>query len=194
MDELLAQLTAYARAIWHRRWIGIAAAWLVALVGATIVMQMPDRYEATARVYVDTQSVLRPLLSGLAVQPNIDQQLAILSRTLVSRPNLERLLRMSDMDLQAKSAAQKEELIEKLQKSVKISSAAAATSVTTRTCTRSATRILGPRRPSASCSRCSRSSSSRASATSARTPTPRAGSSRSRSSSTRSASRRRRTG
>jgi polysaccharide chain length determinant protein (PEP-CTERM system associated) len=123
MDELLAQLTAYARGIWHRRWIGIGVAWLVALVGGAIVMQMPDRYEASARVYVDTQSVLRPLLSGLAVQPRIDQQLAILSRTLVSRPNVERLLRMSDMDLQAQSAVQKEALIEQLQKTVKISSA-----------------------------------------------------------------------
>jgi polysaccharide chain length determinant protein (PEP-CTERM system associated) len=123
MDELLAQLTAYSRGIWHRRWIGIAVAWLVALVGGTIVMQMPDRYEASARVYVDTQSVLRPLLSGLAVQPDIDQQLTILSRTLVSRPNVERLLRMSDMDLQVRSAVQKEDLILELQKNVKISSA-----------------------------------------------------------------------
>ncbi|MGH7341962.1 MAG: XrtA system polysaccharide chain length determinant [Candidatus Rokuibacteriota bacterium] len=123
MDELLAQLTAYSRGIWHRRWIGIAVAWLVALVGGAIVMQMPDRYEASARVYVDTQSVLRPLLSGLAVQPDIDQQLTILSRTLVSRPNVERLLRMSDMDLQVRSAVQKEEVILELQKNVKISSA-----------------------------------------------------------------------
>ena len=123
MDELLAQLTAYSRGVWHRRWLGIAVAWLVALVGGAIVMQMPDRYEASARVYVDTQSVLRPLLSGLAVQPAIDQQLAILSRTLVSRPNVERLIRMSDMDLQVQSAVQKEELITKLQTTVKISSA-----------------------------------------------------------------------
>ncbi len=123
MDELLAQLTAYSRGIWRRRWTGIGVAWLVALVGGAIVMQMPDRYEASARVYVDTQSVLRPLLSGLAVQPDINQQLAILSRTLVSRPNVERLIRMSDMDLQARSAMDKEELIERLQKTVKISSA-----------------------------------------------------------------------
>jgi polysaccharide chain length determinant protein (PEP-CTERM system associated) len=123
MDELLAQLTAYARGIWHRRWIGLGVAWLVALVGGAVVMQMPDRYEASARVYVDTQSVLRPLLSGLAVQPAIDQQLGILSRTLVSRPNVERLIRMSDMDLQVRTAAQKDELIERLQKTLKISSA-----------------------------------------------------------------------
>jgi polysaccharide chain length determinant protein (PEP-CTERM system associated) len=122
MDELLAQLTAYLRGVWHRRWIGIAVAWLVALGAGAAVMRMPDRFEASARVYVDTQSVLRPLLSGLAVQPDLDQQLGILSRTLVSRPNLERLMRMTDMDLRAKSPAEKDEMIERLTRTVKISS------------------------------------------------------------------------
>ena len=122
MDELLAQLTSHLRGVWHRRWIGIGVAWLVALIGGAVVMRVPDRYEARARVYVDTQSVLRPLLSGLAVQPDLDQQLGILSRTLVSRPNLERLIRMTDMDLQVRTPAQKEDLIERLTRTVKISS------------------------------------------------------------------------
>jgi polysaccharide chain length determinant protein (PEP-CTERM system associated) len=122
MDELLAQLTAYLRGIWHRRWIGIAVAWVVALAAGVVVMRLPDRFEASARVFVDTKTVLRPLLSGLAVQPDLDQQLGILSRTLVSRPNVERLMRMTDMDLQVKSAAQKEEMIERLTRTVKISS------------------------------------------------------------------------
>ncbi len=122
MNELLAQLTAHLRGIWRRRWIGLGIAWLAALIGGAVVMRLPDRFEASARVWVDTQSVLRPLLSGLAVQPDLDQQLAILSRTLVSRPNLERLIRMTDMDLSIRSAAEKEEVIERLTRTVKISS------------------------------------------------------------------------
>jgi polysaccharide chain length determinant protein (PEP-CTERM system associated) len=123
MDELLAQVIAHLRGIWRRRWIGLGVAWLVAILGVLVVWRLPDRYEASARVFVDTQSVLRPLLSGLAVQPEIDQRVAILSRTLVSRPNIERLIRMTDMDLRVKSAADKEELIERLTRTVKISSA-----------------------------------------------------------------------
>jgi len=123
MDEVLAQLTSYLRDIWRRRWIGLGVAWLAALIGAAVVMSIPDRYEASARVFVDTQSLLKPLLSGLAVQPDIDQQLAILSRTLVSRPNVERLIRMTDMDLRLNSTTQKEEMIERLQRTLKISTA-----------------------------------------------------------------------
>jgi polysaccharide chain length determinant protein (PEP-CTERM system associated) len=123
MDELLAQAAQHLRGIWRRRWIAIGVAWLVAIIGVAVITRIPDRYEASARLYVDTQSVLRPLLSGLAVQPDINQQLAILSRTLVSRPNVERLIRMTDMDLQTTTTAQKEELIERLLRTVKMSSA-----------------------------------------------------------------------
>jgi len=124
MDELLAQVIAYLRGIWRRRWIGVAAAWLVGLIAAGVVLRMPDQYEAAARVHVDTQSVLRPLLSGLAIQPNLDQQVALVSRTLISRPNVERLIRMTDMDLKVTSPSEKEAMIETLQRTLKISGSA----------------------------------------------------------------------
>ena len=68
-------------------------------IGVGVVYQIPEKYEASARVYVDTESLLRPLLAGLAIQPNLDQQVALMSRTLISRPNVEKLVRMADLDL-----------------------------------------------------------------------------------------------
>lgn len=91
MQDIFIQKLALVRGAWERRWIGIAAAWLVFGLGAIAVALYSERYEATARVYVNTQSVLKPLIEGLAVQPNIDQQLAMLSKTLISRPTVERL-------------------------------------------------------------------------------------------------------
>src|SRR5947207_15315556 len=99
MTDLLQMVLLHLRGMWHRRWIGLAVAWLVAIVATTIIYRIPDKYEASARVYVDTESLLKPLLAGLAIQPNIEQQVALISRTLVSRPNVERLVRMADLDL-----------------------------------------------------------------------------------------------
>ena len=120
MDELLRQITTVLRGMWHRRWIGLAVAWLVGVVGAIVVYNIPNRYEATARIYVDTQSVLKPLMSGLAIAPNVDQQVTMLTRTLISRPNMEKLMRSSDMDLLATSQKEKDRLVDQLIRDIKL--------------------------------------------------------------------------
>jgi polysaccharide chain length determinant protein (PEP-CTERM system associated) len=120
MEELLNQLMCYLRGMWRFRWWGLTAAWLVGIAGGLAIYAMPDRYESSARVFVDTQSVLRPLMSGLAVQPNINQQIAILSRTLISRPNVEKLITMADLDLTVQTPSQREALIGTLSSGLQI--------------------------------------------------------------------------
>src|SRR5256885_897044 len=112
MQELLQQVTSLLRGMWHRRWIGLGVAWIAAIIGVAVVYRIPERFEASARVYVDTESLLRPLLAGLAIQPNLDQQVALISRTLISRPNVEKLIRMADLDVGVKTQAERDELID----------------------------------------------------------------------------------
>src|SRR5205814_9633210 len=118
MNELYRELLAHLRGMWHRRWIGLGVAWLAVVIGVAIVYRIPERYEASARVYVDTESILKPLLAGLALQPNLDQQVALMSRTLISRPNVEKLVRMADLDLKAKTQADRDELIDGVIKAI----------------------------------------------------------------------------
>ncbi|HXX84677.1 MAG TPA: XrtA system polysaccharide chain length determinant [Casimicrobiaceae bacterium] len=101
MQELVERLLAILRGIWQRRWIGLGIAWVVAIVGTIVVFRLPDKYEASARVYVDTQSLLQPLMAGMAVTPDASQQVAILSRILLTRPNVEKIIRKSDLDTSA---------------------------------------------------------------------------------------------
>jgi polysaccharide chain length determinant protein (PEP-CTERM system associated) len=122
MEELVRQLTSIGRGMWKYRWPGVMIAWLVAVVGVVMAMRVPDRYEAAARIFVDTQSILKPLMSGLAVQPNVDQQVVMLSRTLISRPNIEKLVRMADLDLNSASKAEQDEAVERLMKTLEIKS------------------------------------------------------------------------
>lgn len=122
MEELLSQVFAIGRGMWKYRWSGLIVAWVIGIVGVVASLRVPDRYEAMARIFVDTQSILKPLMSGLAVQPNVDQQVAMLSRTLISRPNIEKLVRMADLDLKTSSKAQQEALIEELMGTLSIRS------------------------------------------------------------------------
>ena len=122
MDEILRQVTLILRGMWKHRWLGLMVAWIVAAIGVVAVFRIPDKYEASARIYVDTQSILKPLMSGLAIQPNLDQQIMILSRTLISRPNVEKLIRMADLDLNVKSKTGQDALIDQLMSGLTIKS------------------------------------------------------------------------
>ena len=119
MDELLHQVLTALRGMWRRRWIGLMVAWAVAVIGAVVLLRIPDRYSATARVYVDTQTVLKPLMSGLAVQPNIDEQIAMLARTLIARPNIEKIMRSSDLDVTANTQLERDRLVDDITSRIK---------------------------------------------------------------------------
>lgn len=105
MQELIDFLLANLRGMWHRRWFGLATAWLAAIIGVAVVLRMPDKYEASARVYVDTQSLLQPLMAGMAITPDASQQVSILSRILLARPNVQKIIRKSDLDTSSGKAA-----------------------------------------------------------------------------------------
>lgn len=120
MHDTINQLMSYLRSMWRHRWYALGLAWLACLVGWVVVYTMPSRFEASARVYVDTKSILGPLMAGLAVQPNLDQQVGMIARTLITRPNLEKVLRGSDLDVKAKTSSDKEALIDVLQARIQL--------------------------------------------------------------------------
>ncbi len=123
MQAIVEQVLVALRGMWTFRWPALIIAWVIAVVGAVVVWKIPDQYEASARIYVDTDSILKPLMSGLAVQPNIEQQISMLSRTLISRPNIEKLIRMADLDLKSSSKNEQEALTDRLVKGIEIRTA-----------------------------------------------------------------------
>lgn len=125
MQELISQLLSSLKGIWKYRWQALLIMWLVALLGWAKVATLPDDYQTTARVFVDTQSILKPLLAGMTSVPNVEQQVAIMSRTLLSRPNVERVMRMVDLDLNASTPREHERQLDELLSRIKIGSTGA---------------------------------------------------------------------
>lgn len=121
MKDAWLNTSEYARLMWNWRWIGIGAAWTLAAVFAVGLQFVHDRYESNARIYVDTQTVLKPLLAGLAFQPDIDQQVRMLARTLISRPNVEKLLDTKEIGLQIPPGQSRPQFVEKLMERIKVS-------------------------------------------------------------------------
>ena len=61
-------------------------------------------------------------MSGMVLTPNVQQQVSIMSRTLLSRPNIERVMRMVDLDIKADSAKDNEKILKNLMDNITIAS------------------------------------------------------------------------
>jgi polysaccharide chain length determinant protein (PEP-CTERM system associated) len=120
MDSVRLLLFQYLRAAWRRRWMGVIVAWLVCGVGWVAVYMIPNEYESGARLFVDADAVLTPLLRGLAADSAPTTQLEILQRTLLSRPNLEKLISKTDLDLTLNSPSDRERLLTRLASQIKV--------------------------------------------------------------------------
>jgi len=123
MNEQITQLYVYVKGVWKYRWVAMVIAWVIAIAGWITVIKMPDNYQASARIYVDTQNILRPLMEGMTISPNLQQQISIVSRTLMSRPNIERIIRMVDLDITISGESEREQLVTQLMSDIELAAA-----------------------------------------------------------------------
>jgi polysaccharide chain length determinant protein (PEP-CTERM system associated) len=110
----------YGSAAWRHRWKALALTWLVCLAGWVGVALIPDKYQSSTRVYADADAVLSQLLRGIAIDNSPASQVDLLQRTLLSRPNLERVIARTDLDMRVSSIPARERLIAGLEKEIKI--------------------------------------------------------------------------
>ena len=82
MDSFQLLLRKHLSAAWPHRWAALAAAWVVCLAGWAVIYMIPNHYETSARLYVDADAVLTPLLKGIAADNSPASHLEILQRTL----------------------------------------------------------------------------------------------------------------
>ena len=111
---------AYLNPIWRYRWHGLAAAWAVCVLGWVAIAMMPNTYESTAEVYIDTHTLFRPLLKGLAVTTNPDQKISVMLRTLITDPTLKRVLRATDPKTSSMSSSQMQDAIVHFRKNISL--------------------------------------------------------------------------
>lgn len=119
-EVLLERWKSIFRALRKHRWVALGTAASVAVAGGVVTALRADRYEASARIYVDTQTVLKPLMAGLTYQLDTDQQVRMLARTLISRPNVERLIAIPELQVVPTSAAEREKAIARLMEQIKV--------------------------------------------------------------------------
>jgi len=111
VEELFHLVTGVVYGMWRYRWPAIITAWVVCLVGWAVVYAMPDVYRAETRVYIDAESMIKRVVGDLAISGNMMNEINILTRAMLSQPNLEKTARATGLDLAATTPEQHEQLI-----------------------------------------------------------------------------------
>ncbi len=107
-------------AAWRYRWPATLLFWLVCAAGWIGVMRIPNTYEADGRLYIDADAILTPLLRGISMDTSLQSQVDLLSRTLMSRPNLLKIISKTDLDLQVSTDPERQALVARLGSDIKL--------------------------------------------------------------------------
>ena len=118
MNGLYDELRVALHGIWTRRWLALAVAWGVCLVGWVVVATIPNTYESRARLLVDINNIL-PDASG--VSPYADRrQIDEIRQTLTSARNLEKVAITTGLVPAGSTERDRTDAVAMLQKSIRV--------------------------------------------------------------------------
>ena len=120
MKVIFEQILNHVRGAWRFRWWGLLLAWVICLVGWVMVLCLPDRYEASARVFVDTRTALSRATEGLAVNTDIDSQIDRVREALLGGPQLEEVARKEGLQVVGATPRERQDVISGLRERIQI--------------------------------------------------------------------------
>jgi len=94
--------------------------WAVCLIGWLAIALLPNQFQAVAMIYVDTDTMMAPLLKGLTVTTDPEQQVSVMLNTLLTRPNLEQVVHLTNPNAANLSSAEMAKQVEGLQSNISI--------------------------------------------------------------------------
>ncbi|MFN9377947.1 MAG: XrtA system polysaccharide chain length determinant [Novosphingobium sp.] len=118
MNNIYDELRSALHSIWHRRWLALAVAWAVCLLGWLVVAMVPNTYESNARLYVQLDDALSEV-TGVGVG-NRKRDIDRVQQTLTSAVNLEKVIRSTAVGEEITTPKQMEAAVLGLAKKIKV--------------------------------------------------------------------------
>jgi len=123
IQKTLELIIGYIKGVWVKKRYVMICTWLICPIGFSYVSTEPDYYESSAKVFVDTRSVLAPMLRGLAIVNDSQQEVAMMVKMLLTRPKVEIIARNADLDITTTSDDQFYNLVSSLMRGIKLRTA-----------------------------------------------------------------------
>lgn len=118
MNNIYDELRSALHSIWHRRWLALAVAWAVCLLGWLVIAMVPNTYESNARLYVQLDDALSEV-TGVGIG-NRKRDIDRIQQTLTSAVNLEKVIRSTAVGQDIASPKQMEAAVLGLAKKIKV--------------------------------------------------------------------------
>jgi len=115
-DNLLEQL----RGVWRFRWTAVAAAWAILLLALVVITALPNRYEASATVFVNTQTAVSAATRTLTLDENTDSQLLLVREALLGGPQLGKIADDTGLTARVRTPEERQKVIDKLRVQIQI--------------------------------------------------------------------------
>ena len=119
MQDVFDELKSAMHTIWNRRWLALAVAWGVCILGWLMVATIPNSYESRARIYVELDDVLS---KQIGIAGDGKQEITRVRQTLASSVNLEKVIRSTKLGENVATQREMQGAIESLTKQVVVRS------------------------------------------------------------------------
>ena len=120
MNSLYDEFRIAVHSVWNRRWLALAVAWGLCLLGWLVVALIPNSYESKARISVEMQSILSDKVGVDARERK--KNMERVQETLASTINLEKVVRGTALNESVSSDRELAGKVEMLRKSIQIKS------------------------------------------------------------------------
>ncbi|WP_326914435.1 XrtA system polysaccharide chain length determinant [Sphingopyxis chilensis] len=114
MNSLYDEFRVAVHSVWTRRWLVLAVAWGICILGWLAIASIPNRYDSRARLLVDINQILPDETGGRG--PQIDQ----IRETLTSARNMEKVAATTGLLPAGANDREKAGTVAMLQKNIKV--------------------------------------------------------------------------
>lgn len=116
----LAGLQDQLRGLWRFKWAALIVAWTVALLAWVGVFMIPNKYEATAKIFVNTGTTLSQATQGISLSDDIAAQIQQVSAMLLGDPQLRKVANETNLMTGAVTGQQQQAVVENLRENINI--------------------------------------------------------------------------
>ena len=120
MTGLYEEFRIAVHSVWQRRWLAMAIAWGICVLGWLAVALIPNTYESQAKLFVQTKAIL-PDNTGISAVER-QKQIDTVEQTLTSAANLEKVVRGTDLGKNLVTPREIEGAVGGLRSAIKIKS------------------------------------------------------------------------